>query len=361
MSNRSTVNAPVKEIISRRGWRRIVLPILLALVALLGVLLASFLSGQPASAETKLAENVAKELIAACPLADPADKNAREVCGQKLSTSKLLIDSTSMPVLWGVVQQVGNYNLQSNRSTTRFHPMVMWKVYLSVFMFTGKYSIEKVGDQASGYQQTIIHMPYQYRNKLDMGEYPYPYWHSKKKWDAFQYSPEVDVIIEKGKVAAVFRSAKRDRSRPYVNHEWDGRWRWTGANGEQEPRVTLFEYLFSKSNPHIPELDKTFRALDTESRKYACQTCHNPGNPSHGAPLGIMEYPNQALSIRHRIVKVMELNRMPPSGVVTKNGHADITPAGIANEAERQKYLKMARAFAETGDKALAYEGQRVN
>ena len=361
MSNKSTINAPVRDIASRRGLRRIVLPILLALVALLGVLFASFLSGQPASAETKLAENVAKELIASCPLADPADKNAREACGQKLSTSKLLIDSTAMPVLWGVEPQVGNYNLKSNRSTTRFHPMVMWKVYLSVFMFTGKYRIEQVGDKAGGYPQTIVHMAYQYRNKLDMGEYPYPYWHSKKKWDAFQYAPEVDLIIEQGKIAGLLRSAERDRSRPYVKHEWDGRWHWTNAKGEQEPRVTLFSYLFSKSNPNIPELDKAYRALDTESRKFACQSCHNPSNPAQGAPLGIMEYPNQALSIRHRIVKVMEQNRMPPSGIATKDGHTELTPIGIPDEAERQKYLKIAREFAEAGDKAFAYEGQRVN
>lgn len=328
---------------------------------MLGIIFAGFFNGQPANAETKLAERIAKEIIAACPLADPADKAARDACGQKLSSSKLLTESTAMPVLWGQQTQIGNFNLKTNRTTTRFHPMVMWKVYLSVFMFTGDYKIERVGDQTSGLQQTVIRMPFQYRNKLDMGEYPYPYWHSKKKWDSFQYSPALVIVMEQGKVAALLRAAERDRSRPYVKHEWDGRWRWTGAKGEQEPRVTLFEYLFSKNNPHVPELDKAFRALDQESRKYACQSCHNPGNPAALAPLGIMEYPNQALTIRHRIVKVMEANRMPPAGVTTKDGHPEITEMGIPDEAERQKYLKLAREFAEAGDKALSYEGQPIN
>ncbi|NJR65033.1 MAG: hypothetical protein HC772_06470 [Leptolyngbyaceae cyanobacterium CRU_2_3] len=270
------------------------------------------------------------------------------------------MNSTAIPVLWGTQPKVGDFNLKTNRSTTKFHPLVMWRVYLSVFMFTGDYKIEQVGNQASGYQ-TVIHLPYQYRNKLDMGEYPYPYWHSKKKWDAFQYSPEVNVIVEQGKVAGLIRAAERDRSRPYVNHEWDGRWHWTGAAGEQEPRVTLYKYLFSESNPYVAQLDTAYRTLDTESRKYSCQTCHNPGNPSLMAPLGIMEYPNQALSIRHRIVKVMEANRMPPAGVVSKADQQELIPAGIADEAERQKYLKIAREFAELGDKALAYEGQPLN
>jgi hypothetical protein len=226
-------------------------------------------------------------------------------------------------------------------------------------MFNGDYRIEQVAGPGSS-QLTVVHMPFQYRNKLDMGEYPYPYWHSKKKWDSFQFSPEVVMIIDQGKVAAVFRGAERDRSRSYTKREWDGRWHWTGANGEQEPRVTLYEYLFSKSNPYVHDLDVAFRELDTESRKHSCQVCHNPGNPALMAPLGIMEYPNQALSLRHRIVKVMEANRMPPAGVATNGDKQEFTPPGIADEAVRQKYLQVARKFAELGDKALEYEGQRL-
>ncbi|HEY9639193.1 MAG TPA: hypothetical protein V6C57_01850 [Coleofasciculaceae cyanobacterium] len=345
---------------TRRKARQILLVALLAVATMLGVFFAGFITGQPANAETRKAEQIAKEIIAACPLADPGDKDARDACGQKLGNSKLLASSTAVPVLWGTQPKTGDFNLKANRNTTKFHPLVMWRVYLSVFMFTGDYKIEQVGDQDSGYQ-TIIHMPYQYRNKLDIGEYPYPYWHSKKKWDAFQYSPEVDVVIEQGKVTGVIRAAERDRSRPYVEHEWDGRWHWTGAAGEQEPRVTLFKYLLSKSNPYVEQLDAAYRTLDTESRKHSCQVCHNPGNPSLMAPLGIMEYPNQALTIRHRIVKVMEANRMPPAGIASKDGQQEMIPAGITDEAERQKYLKAARDFAELGDKALAFEGQPIN
>ena len=341
--------------LNKRRLRRVILMTLLAGFAMLGVFFAGFLSGSLANAETKLATEIAQEIAAACPIADPGDKSARDSCGEKLGKSKLLTNSTAIPVLWGVQTQIGNYNLITNRTTTMFHPLVMWRVYLSLFMFPGNYKIEQVGDQ------TIIHMPYQYRNKLDMGEYPYPYWHSKKKWESFQFAPEVLLLMEQGKVAGLLRSAQRDRSRPYNPREWDGRWHWTGKAGEAEPRVTLFEYLFSKSNPYVAELDSAYRALDAESRKHTCTVCHNPSNPSMATPLGIMEFPNQALSIRHRIVRVMEANRMPPAAVVGNRDKQEFIPAGIADEAERQRYLKLARAFADAGDRALAYEGQPVN
>ncbi|MCA1990506.1 MAG: hypothetical protein LDL41_00435 [Coleofasciculus sp. S288] len=241
----TNINAPTFPGIGRRGIRRIILIILLASVTLLGVLASRLQSSLPMNADRRVATEIAKEIVSSCPLADPGDEDARDACGQKLGSSKLLAKYSALPVLWGVQTQVGNYNLKTNRTTTRFHPLVMWRVYLSVFMFTGDYKIEQVDEQ------TIIHLPYQYRNQLDMGEYPYPYWHSKKKWEAFQFAPEVLVVMEQGRVAAVLRSAERDRSRSYNPREWDGRWRWTDANGQAEPRVTLFEYLFSESNPHV--------------------------------------------------------------------------------------------------------------
>jgi hypothetical protein len=285
-----------------RRLRRTLLMVVLAVAAMLGVFFAGFLTGQPANAETRLAEEIAKEVIAACPLADPSDSAARDECGQKLGDSELLTQATAVPVLWGTQLQKNNYNIRTLRTTTRFHPLVMWRVYLSVFMFEGDYRIEQVGDANAGTQQ-------------------------------------------------------KDRSRDYNSRTWDGRWTWIGETGQQEPRVTLFSYLLSEDNPYTEELDQTYRALDAESRKHDCQTCHNPGNPSFIAPLGIMNYPNQALSIRHTIVRVMESNRMPPAAV---DSNGEFIHAGLIDETERRKYLELARAFAEAGDKALKFEGQPI-
>jgi hypothetical protein len=362
----STKPKPVSDLEKKRGWfhnlslkgksRRTVILVLLATVtAIAGILFASLRPGL-LGGDQAFATQVAKAVIAACPMSDPADAKAREACGEKMVSSEFLTNSLSSPVIWGLQKKAGNFEyVKDNRTTTKLNPMVVRRVYLSLFMFTGDYKIEKLEDR------TIIHLPFKYRNKLDVGEYPYPYWHSKAKWEAFQFSPEMLFVVQDSKVMAMIRAVERDRSREFVSHEWDGKWHWTSKNGQEEPRVTLFEYLFSKSNPHIAELDTTYRAFDAESRKLNCASCHNPSNPSKMAPLGIMEFPNQTLTLRHRIVKVMEANRMPPAAVIGTGPNAKFVSPGIENEAERQKYLQLARAFEQAGDKALAYEKQPID
>jgi hypothetical protein len=59
-------------------------------------------------------------------------------------------------------------------------------------------------------------------------------------------------------------------------------------------------------------------------------------------PLRLLNFPNQALSVRHTVVAVLEENRMPP--------------VGIEDEAQRRKLLVLAREFAALGDQALDYE-----
>jgi hypothetical protein len=74
-------------------------------------------------------------------------------------------------------------------------------------------------------------------------------------------------------------------------------------------------------------------------------------------PLAILNYPNQALSARHSVVSVIENNTMPPPSVDAKQvAH----PAGIVEEAEKEKLLKLAKAFAQAGDLALAFEKSKT-
>jgi hypothetical protein len=362
----STKPKPSTQQETKRGWfyklfpkgrsrRTVILLFLATLAAIGGILFASLRPGL-AGGDEAIAAQVAKAVISACPKADPADPKAREACGDKMVNDEFLTKTLNSPVIWGLQKKNGNYDyVKENRTTTKLNPMVVRRVYLSLFMFDGTYKIEKLEDR------TIVHLPFHYRNKLDAGEYPYPYWHSKAKWEAFQFSPEMLFVVQDSKVMAMIRAAERDRSREFVSHEWDGKWHWTSKDGQAEPRVTLFEYLFSKSNPHIAELDTTYRAFDAESRKLNCASCHNPSNPSKMAPLGIMEFPNQSLTLRHKIVKVMEANRMPPAAVIGTGPNAKFVSPGIENEAERQKYLQLARAFEQAGDKAMAYEKQPID
>jgi hypothetical protein len=78
-------------------------------------------------------------------------------------------------------------------------------------------------------------------------------------------------------------------------------------------------------------------------RQHSCLVCHSPSNANDSNPLLILSYPNQALTLRHETVSQIQKNVMPP-------------PSGIADAEQKQKFFELAKAFAEVGDQAIAYE-----
>ena len=112
--------------------------------------------------------------------------------------------------------------------------------------------------------------------------------------------------------------------------------------------MTLFTHLFSEKNPHVPELDKAYRALAGELRGQNCMSCHVPNNPYKMDKLSLLNYPNQSLGSRHQLVNELNNNTMPPK---TKE-----KPMGIPEAAERTRLLRLAKVFAELGDQAFEYE-----
>src|SRR5205823_11925127 len=141
--------------------------------------------------DATLAGEIAQGMIDACPLTDPADEAARAACAQKLTDLRVLADAMTEPFLWGGQRMGFGYNM--GKSTTKFNALVWRRLYGSLLMFDGKFTLE----QLSGY--TIIHLPYHFRGKLDPGSYPYPFWHSKAKWDSYFFSKEIVLILKDGK------------------------------------------------------------------------------------------------------------------------------------------------------------------
>ena len=288
---------------------------------------------------------IAAAIAQACPLADRKDARARDACAERLARSEILKARMQEPFLWGGQKVAGDYDLEHSPSN-RFNPLAWRKMYLSLFMFDGNNRVEKVGDQ------TIIHMPAQFRGQLDSGEYPYPFWHSEKKWDDYNYSTEVMLVYREGKLRGAFRSAVADKTRPKVVRTWDHKWHWfkPGATHEAtqtEPRVTLYSSLFTPKNPHVKELDSAYRKLALGFNRYKCFECHTPANYAKMNMLEFFNYPNQALTGRNRIIAVLEDNAMPPID-------------GIEDPRDRQTLLELARDFKRIADEALKFENEKL-
>lgn len=298
-------------------------------------------SAQDASPDIVLAKKIGKEIIAACPVvSDAKNLAAFNSCADKLAKLKILRDTMNVPFLWGTQNKVGNYNLQDHQKT-EFDPLVWRRIYLSTFMFKGEPKIEQINNLI------VIHLPTQFRNQLDIGDFPYPFWHSSKKWNSYQQTTELLFFLEQKKLIGSLRSAVVDPKRPKIDHAWDGKWVWNDATGKKQPYVTLYTHLFSPSNPHVAKVDAAYRALEVKLRENACVVCHSPDNAAKQNPILILNYPNQALTLRHETVRQIKEKRMPP-------------PAGIANEQERQQLIELAQTFAQAGDLALAYEGEKI-
>jgi hypothetical protein len=315
------------------------------LAAAAGLLLAGWATVGCQGSDAKLAKRIARDLAAASPLAAPDDAAAHRLSAEKLARLESLREAMAEPFLWGGQRPGRGYKPEDSHLTT-MSPLVWRQMYLSLFMFTGEHQIE----QADGY--TVLHLPGQFRNQLDPGAYPYPFWHAKKKWENYERAAKVILVLDQGKIVAGFRSAQEVDGRPQVTHHWDGLWTWQDASGAAMPYVTLFRSLFSETNPHVAELETTYRALEEVAREQRCMHCHSPDNIGRANPLALLNYPNQALSTRHELVHELQENTMPPAN--EEEGH----PAGIADAAARKRLLELARAFAKAGDRALAHEGE---
>jgi hypothetical protein len=291
-------------------------------------------------------DRLARALIQASPLTDPTDAKARDAAGERLVRVKEFLDVADDEMLWGGFEAVKGYDPKAYR-LTEFSPMVWAKLYLSTFMFTGGYQVSVQG------RFTVIELAVKFRDGLDSGDYPYPFWHSQKKWDAYSNAVAVILVVEKDRLIAAYRKAGPPPATPPEDREWDGRWRWTGDDGGAEPRVALFSYFFSSDNPHAARLDATYRSLEAKFRAQNCMSCHAPDNTAQADRLVLLNYPNQALAARHSLAAILRGNKMPPADEVIDH------PGGLTDEQARLDLISLANAFEQEADAALAFEQAR--
>ena len=216
------------------------------------LILSAFMAFSNLGAEdgTDLAslKQLANEIVAAAPPAGTGDASAYAAASQKLRDSKALARMSGDFIVWGGHAQ-GQALDPEEHSLTKFDPFIWRGEYLAEFMFSGAHSIER------GEKFTVLAMDCEFRNGMDPGDYPYPFWHSANKWRSYQLTRQILFLFEKDKLVAAYRSPAEDPTRPTVARTFDGNWHWSSKEHADEPHVSLYANQFSKGNPHVAELD----------------------------------------------------------------------------------------------------------
>jgi hypothetical protein len=310
-------------------------------------------SGQEIAARQNSAEDtvrqLARELSAACPLADPKDQTAFDACRQALFRGSLLRQSVGRVLLWGRPDPKPGTKLE-HTVLTQFGPEVWTGLYAPLFMFDGTWSVR----YDDGEKLHRAELGALFRNGLAPGQYPYPFWHSAKKWNAYQnanalvlwLAPQSYRIVV-GQFINDGRSYPRLRTEPVTAPVFDGQWMWTDARGDLQPAPTLFRGLFSPANPYLRELEPRYRDLAEVLRKGRCNACHVPENPDRLSRLVLLQTPAHAASEIKRIMRAVRDEEMP---VDDTHLYREIDPD------TRAALLDYGGSFEEVVDAARAWE-----
>jgi len=260
-----------------------------------------------------LVARLAGDLSAVCRVADPADQTALDACRRALFTGSLLRQSLADILLWGRPNTKPGESLKNTR-LTQFAPEAWTGLYAPLFMFDGSWRL----DYREGEQLYEARFGALFRNGLDPGQYPYPFWHDARKWNDYQsantlilwIAPQSGRIVA-GQFANDSHGANSLKSAPVARPPFDGQWMWTDATGIDQPAPTLFRGLFSRDNPYVAALEPAYREFADAMRMGHCNACHVPDNPSRMNRLVLLQTPAHAASEIKRIMRAVRDNQMP--------------------------------------------------
>lgn len=256
---------------------------------------------------------LAQELSVVCPLASPADEAALEACRRALFIGSLLRDSLDDILLWGRPHSKPGENLKTT-TLTQFAPEAWTGLYAPLFMFDGTWRL----DYDEGERLYRARLGALFRNGLNPGQYPYPFWHDARKWNDYQNANTLILWIAPQSVRIVVGQFMNDnqgapnlRSAAVSRPPFDGQWMWTDAAGLSQPAPTLFRGLFSEGNPYVTKLEPAYRELANAMRTGHCDACHVPDNPGRMNRLVLLQTPVHAAAEIKRIMRSVRDNQMP--------------------------------------------------
>jgi hypothetical protein len=258
------------------------------------------------------AASLAAELAALCPVARSEDKTALTSCRSRVYRSARLRKALPPHLLWG--RQADPRKSLKEQTLTQFAPDVWLGLYVPLFMFSGKHTVEYV-ERERLFQ---IRLEAAFRNRLPLGQFPYPFWHDPKKWNAYQSARTLILWVDPDTAtltAAQYTPIGKNRrlvdSQPIAPPRFDGRWMWTDRAGRLQPRATLFDGIYSERNPYKGRLEVAYRELARELRAGQCSSCHVPNNPHRMKRLVLLQTPAHAAGEIGRVLKSVREQRMP--------------------------------------------------
>lgn len=287
----------------------------LASIAVTGVLLVPTFA-VPAPEQlievSKTAATIAGELARACPHVEPGDQRAFDSCRHTLYRDSAFKRSLADYVLWG--RQRDPKMRLADTPLSQFAPDVLSALYIPLFMFSGRHDVDYV--ESEGLFR--IRLQAAFRNRLQPGQYPYPFWHEPQKWSMYEGAKELVLWWDaaKGRVKAAQFTVFGDGAPLQVNEHvtpppFGGEWLWTDANGKSQPAVTVFDGLLRPGNPYAGPLDMAYKRLALRLREGQCLQCHVPSNPDGTKRLVLLQTPLHAAGEIPRLLRSVREGRMP--------------------------------------------------
>ncbi len=336
--------------------KNIVFACLIALAS--GLLVSTRLYSSPvafvSSAEelSKMEQSISalgKDMSQKCPLANPGDETAFDACRNALYNDSPLRQMLSYRTLWGRIPKDTEARLK-DYGTTQFASEVLAGMYMPLFMYSGQSKVEF--NEKEGLYRAELGVAF--RNRMQPGAFPYPYWHEDDKWTQYEdaktivlwINPETKKITHgqftrNGAMEASLKLEHVD------NGKFDGQWMWTDANGDQQPKLTVFDGLYSASNPHLRKLDVAYKEFAMSLRQGQCMSCHVPNNPDKMKKLVLMQTPRHAAAEINRILDDIKHDKMP----LTKWGVESPMPQEV-----KDVFLSRGEEFASLVDAAQEWE-----
>jgi hypothetical protein len=298
----------------------------------------------------RAAARLAAELGRLCPAAEPSDQAAFDACRGALFRDSQFKRSLHDIVLWGR-QKDPKLSLKET-TLTQFAPDVLAGMYVPLFMFNGQYSVS--GPDAGGLYQ--IRLQTAFRNRLAPGQFPYPFWHDADKWANYENANQLilywDARAERVKLAqftAFGTNPPIVATRSFKPPAFDGQWRWTDAQGNSQPMVTVFDGLMSPANPYLRQMDAAYKKLALRLRDNQCFECHVPSNPDHSKRLVLLQTPMHAAAEIKRLMESVRKDKMPRDEVgIEKALDPHDKAALLAEGAAFERVVDMARQWETT-------------